>query len=124
MSSNGSTANVTPLRPWLKPWPKGVSGNPAGRPKGCKDKLTNRFLEALMKDFEEHGEHTLARARNEEPLGYLNIIARLCPKELEIKRPLGDMTDDELHAGFEAIRSFVDSATDSGAAGDGDREPE
>lgn len=35
----------------LKPWPKGVSGNPAGRPPGTKDKSTiaKKWLEATSR---------------------------------------------------------------------------
>ena len=39
-----AAAEVEPHRPWL--WPKGQSGNPAGRPKGARNRAT-LWLEAL-----------------------------------------------------------------------------
>lgn len=36
--------NLPKKRPRGKPWPQGVSGNPAGRPKGARNKLTLALL--------------------------------------------------------------------------------
>jgi len=40
-------------RPRGCPWPKGVSGNPAGRPKGARNKFTEAVLEGIRRAEEE-----------------------------------------------------------------------
>jgi hypothetical protein len=102
---------------WL--WKPGQSGNPAGRKPGSRNKLTEAFLHALQKDFEEHGIETIAKAREEDPVAYIKVISNLCPRELDVKRPLEDMDDAELGAAIEALRSFVSGAAGMRALGDG-----
>ena len=75
---------------------KGQVGNPKGRPKGSRNKLGEAFLSACRKDFEEHGEEALIRAREENPLGYVKMIASILPKELKVSNNIDDLTDDEL----------------------------
>lgn len=106
----------------LKPWPKGVSGNPAGRPKGNRNKLTEAFLEALSDDFEEHGATAIEEARAKDPMGYVKTIASLCPRELDVKRPIEEMTDEELAGAIDALRSFIAGSTsqDEDGAGSAD----
>jgi len=41
------------LKPRGRPWPKGVSGNPHGRPKGAKNKLTLMVKEGIARAIEE-----------------------------------------------------------------------
>ena len=59
-------------------------GNPGGpgRPKGSKNKLSETFLHALARNFEEHGEDAIERVCKDSPGEYLRIIAGLMPKEL------------------------------------------
>jgi hypothetical protein len=40
--------NLPKKRPRGRPWPQGVSGNPAGRPKGALNKLTLAMLEGIQ----------------------------------------------------------------------------
>lgn len=48
--------------------PKGVSGNPAGKPKGTLNKTTTRFKEALNVLFEENADNMIGwLAQIEEP---------------------------------------------------------
>lgn len=94
----------------LKPWPSGVSGNPAGRPKGSRSKLTEAFLTALAEDFEDHGQEAIEQARGKDPMGYVRTIAALCPRELDVKRPLQELSDDELASTLDTLRSFIAGA--------------
>ena len=68
----------------------GQSGNPAGRPKGSRDKLSFAFIEALAKTFEEKGVESLEKLMEEQPAQYHNIIAKLMPKIMELSGPDGN----------------------------------
>ena len=87
----------------------GVSGNPAGRPKGSRNKLGEVFIQALYADFTENGAAAIATVRAEDPSTYMKVVASILPKELEIKRPMADLTDDELANAIELIRATIAS---------------
>jgi uncharacterized protein DUF5681 len=82
-------------------WKPGQSGNPAGRPKGARSKLSEAFLKTLSDDFSEHGEGVIQKVRGERPHEYLKIVAAVLPKQMQLedltpKRRAEDLTDDEL----------------------------
>lgn len=77
-------ANRNPNKSGLRPFPKGVSGNPGGRPAGARDRVTKAFLDALADDFKQHGPDTIERAREKDPVAYLRVCASLVPKELDV----------------------------------------
>ena len=82
-------------------------GNSGGRPKGARNKLTTRFLQALAADFEEGGATAIKIARIEDPVRYVAIIASLMPKELAIEHnQLGDLSDEELNALLSHVREM------------------
>ena len=62
----------------------GQSGNPAGRPKGSRHKLSESFLKALAEDFDQHGVGVLAKVRETDPSTYVRVIAQVLPKEATI----------------------------------------
>ena len=74
--------------------------NPAGRPKGTRNKLSENFLHAFARDFEQHGAAVIEKVRNERPQDYLKIAASLLPKEMAIEpsrtRSLSELSDAEL----------------------------
>jgi len=39
----------------------GQSGNPAGRPKGSRNKVSEKLLEALAIDFDDHGKQVIEK---------------------------------------------------------------
>jgi hypothetical protein len=57
----------------------GASGNPNGRPKGSRNKLSEAFLQALADDFEANGKEVVEKVRAERPQDYLKIIAAVMP---------------------------------------------
>lgn len=83
----------------------GESGNPGGKPKGARNRLTAHFLNALADDFEQHGKQAIKDAREDDPMGYVKAIAALMPKQVEQTQPLDDLTDAELLAGIALLRS-------------------
>lgn len=91
MADGDNTPEETPARPGLMPpWQPGQSGNPAGRPKGARNKLTESFLDALLKDFEAASEEdkslgakAIAAMRDKHPNEYSRMIASLLAKEIE-----------------------------------------
>lgn len=89
-----------------RPFEVGNPGGP-GRPKGSRHALSESFISALQADFRAHGEEAIRRTREEEPAAYVKVLASLLPKEVEIKRPLEDLTDDELVNAIELIRASV-----------------
>lgn len=102
----------------LKMFPPGVSGNPGGKPKGARDRLQAKFLHALADDFEAHGKKAIEACRTSDPSAYLRAIVALMPKELEISRPLDELTDEQLEsvlAAVAAVNAARDSATGEGA---------
>jgi len=87
-----------------RPFKPGQSGNPRGRPKGSRHKLSERFLAELCEDWEANGMDALRRAREEDPVAYIGIVAALLPKQREeVPNPLTEFTDDEL----EQLRAYL-----------------
>jgi Family of unknown function (DUF5681) len=84
--------------PWLfKP---GQSGNPAGRPKGSRNRHTENFLRAMSDDFERHGPEVIAKVRTEKLHIWLKIAADLLPRNVEL-----DVNIDALNA-TEALQAY------------------
>jgi len=67
----------------------GQSGNPNGRPKGARSKLSEAFLQDLSDDFEVNGLLAIETVRKDKPEAYLNVIGRLMPKLMELSAPEG-----------------------------------
>ena len=66
----------------MPPWKAGQSGNPKGRPKGSRNKLSEDFFKALSEDFEQHGPAAIIAMRNEKPNEYAKMVAGLMSKEV------------------------------------------
>lgn len=66
---------------WFKP---GQSGNPGGRPKGSRQRLATRFVDAMHDDFKLHGVATIQQLREDDPGKYLELVARIVPKDVDI----------------------------------------
>lgn len=65
-----------------RPFVKGQSGNPAGRSRGSRNKITEDFIEGMAEDFEIHGAAAIERVRIEKPDVYLRIVSLFLPREV------------------------------------------
>lgn len=93
----------------------GQSGNPGGRPVGTRVKLQGKFMSALADDFELHGVRAIQKAREQDPLGYVKVCASLMPKQVEERKPLEDLNDDELTAAIALLRARLAEGSGTGA---------
>src|SRR6516164_9328457 len=70
-----------------------------GRASGTRNKFSKKFDDALLRDFEEHGEDAIKIARIERPTEYLKLIASRFPIEFQFTDSrLKELSDDELDA--------------------------
>lgn len=67
----------------------GQSGNPAGRPKGSRNKLSEAFIQNLSDHFDQNGLEAIQRVFEDKPDAYLNVIGKLMPKLMELSGPDG-----------------------------------
>ena len=95
----------------------GESGNPAGRPKGSRNRLSETFLGALAVDFDQHGIGVIERVRMERPHDYLRIVVAALPKDMNMslstqQRRLELLTDAELTAIIRDSEQFLEAPKD------------
>ena len=79
----------------------GQSGNPKGRPKGSRNKLSEEFFRDLCDAWQAFGKPALMTAAWTHPVEFVRVVASLMPKELEPTVTVVHaerMSDDELAA--------------------------
>jgi hypothetical protein len=83
-----------------------LPGQSPGRPRGARNRLQSSFLYALADDFEKHGADAIKICRIEEPARYVQIVASLMPRELEIEHQTAtsDLDDQQLDSLITQIR--------------------
>ena len=73
----------TDSKPWLFK-PGEPSANPAGRPKGSKNRLGEAFVEDLHTVWQEGGIDKLRELLQSDPATVVNAIVRVLPKTLDV----------------------------------------
>lgn len=101
----------------------GQSGNPAGRPKGARNKLGEAFLQDMLADWQENGAAVIARVRVEDPTQYVKVVASVLPKELNVRvDEFADLDDSQLARQLAAIASQLARAGVAFGEGTGSEE--
>src|SRR6478672_2192414 len=86
----------------------GHNGGP-GRPRGSRNKLSERFFADLCADWQAHGAGTMEIVRRDHPVAYLRTVASLlrpAPDPGLITGKYAEMTDAEL---FDELSSLIES---------------
>ena len=97
---------------------KGSNPNPGGKPVNARNKLQGSFLTKLAADFDKEGKSAIVNMREKDPSSYIRCIASLMPKELEVTKPLDDLTDDDLYKAIRTLKQHLGLED----AGDGSEE--
>ena len=92
-------------------WQPGQSGNPAGRMRGSRNRLSEEVICALLRDFRQHGQEAVARVRRTQPAAYLKILALLVPREHKVEHSnvIKSLSDQELEAMIEYLKTSLEA---------------
>lgn len=94
------------------PWKPGETPNPGGKPINARNRLNAAFLNALAKEFEKTGIRAVKKVATEQPDVFVKVLASILPKEMEVTRPLEEITDEQLNAAAIAIRAILAAQSD------------
>lgn len=93
-----------------RPFEPGKSGNPAGKPKGSKNKLVDAFWADFADAWKEHGASALQKVAKEDPGKFLTVAASVMPKDVNVNTTITDMTDEQLESRIASLaRQFGDA---------------
>ena len=106
-------------------WQPGASGNPAGRLRGSRNRLSEAVTCALLRDFSKHGEKAIAKVRRTQPAAYLKCLVLLVPREHKVEQsnPIKAMTDEQLEAGIAALQDLLERRAAAANVIEGSAEP-
>lgn len=113
--------NQQPIKGKGHRWPKGQSGNPAGRPVGARQRISEQLLADLASVWETHGESVLTRLAVSEPGKLAQIAYGLLPRDVFIsveQRTPGNLQPDEwatLRRVLDVIAASVPAGAEPGA---------
>ena len=85
----------------------GESGNPAGRPKGSKNKLAQSFFTDVLTVWEERGLEAVREMAEADPASFNRMIASVMPKDMDI-----DLTSSDASMAPPALIKVIGVPTD------------
>src|SRR5262245_63848467 len=88
----------------------GISqGDPAGRLRGSRNKLSEEVICALLRDFRKHGEKAIAKVRREQPGVYLRCLTLLIPREHKVEQSnvIKNLSDQQIEGMIEYIENSL-----------------
>ena len=82
----------------------GQSGNPAGRPKGARNKLSEAFVADVYENWLANGAGTLEQVRVDKPDVYVRVVASILPQQLNVTvNDLDELSDEQLDQRINAL---------------------
>ena len=81
-------------------WKPGQSGNPAGRPRGSRNRLSEQFLDETFEVWQEHGKSALISMATKQPSRFVRMVALLIPAHFKIEHehPSTLLTEEQVEA--------------------------
>jgi hypothetical protein len=95
-----------------------VSDRPRGGPPALA-RVAEEFAKQLAADFDTHGDAAIADVCRKNPAAYLRFAAAFVPKNLPPRDVLGEISDDELEAMIEHLRTRIAAEAACNARGTG-----
>lgn len=91
-----------------RPFKPGQSGNPAGRPRGARTKLTEDFLKDVLEVWETSGKRAVIDMVAGKPGDFVKMVAGLIPKDVNLNVNNADeLSDAELAERIQSLAAAL-----------------